>query len=141
MPLAFVGEYTCSAGETATIHSIAANGSNLLVSWEYDGSFGIDEISVNYATAQVVTPRFKKAGVVKVFYDDLNGGSIGIESKLDGDTSWTSHTLFDDSDDQRCVMNEDTILIESGAQARITITPDPLNQDETPVIDRIEIIN
>jgi len=145
MPLAFVGEYTCSQGETATIHSIVANGSNLLVSWEVTidavTTYGVDEISANYATAQIVTPRFKQSGIVKVFYDDLNGGSIAIESKLDAEDTWTTHTEFDDSEDQRCVMNEDSILIESGAQARITLTPNPTALTTTPIIDKIVISN
>lgn len=145
MPLAFVGEYTCSAGDTATIHSIAANGSNLLVSWEVTveavTTYGIDEISTSYAVAQVVTPRFKKAGTCRVHYDDLNGGTIGIESKLDSEDTWTTLATFDDSDDGRYVKNEDTILIKSGAQARITLTPNPVALTTTPVVDRIEITN
>ena len=81
LPFALVGEYTCSAGASATIHSIRANGSTLLVSWEYNGDCGIDVISDEYAAASVVTPRFKKNGVVKVKYDDLNDGTISIYHK------------------------------------------------------------
>lgn len=143
MPLAFVGEYTCSAGENATIHSIVANGSNLLVSWEETVNgvtrYGIDEISSNYATAQVVTPRFKKNSDISVAYDDLNGGSIKIYSKNDGEDTWIEHNTFDDSEDTRRIKTADQMIVEAGAQAKIEIIPDPLNLDETPVIDMIII--
>lgn len=136
MPFALVGEYTCSAGPDATIHSIAACGSQLLVSWEYNGDFGIDEIGINYANAKIITPRFKKASVVKVYYDDLNGGTIGIYTRLDGETNWTAHETIDDSDGDRCVRTRDDILMKSGGQAMITITP---ANNLTPVLDYIEV--
>jgi len=137
LPFALVGEYTCSAGSDATIHSIVANGSQLLVSWELSGTFGVDEIDANYfANARVITPRFKKANKIKVFYDDLNGASIGIYTRLDSESNWTSHTVIDDSDDQRCVQTVDDMIIKSGAQALITITP---SGTESPVIDYISI--
>lgn len=135
MPFALVGEYTCSAGADATIHSIAACGSQLIVSWEYNGVFGIDEIDENhYANARVITPRFRKASAIKVYYDELNGGEIGIYSRKDGETNWTAHEVVDDSEDSRCVRTVDDMIIKSGGQALITITP---AGTETPVVDYI----
>jgi hypothetical protein len=137
LPFSLVGEYTCSAGSDATIHSIVACGSQLLVSWENAGTFGIDEIdATQYANARVTTPRFKKANKVKVFYDDLNAGTIGIYTRLDSETNWTSHEVIDDSDDARCVRTVDDMLIKSGGQALITVTP---AGTLTPVIDYIEV--
>lgn len=137
LPFALVGEYTCSAGSGATIHSIAACGSQLLVSWQNGTDYGVDEIDANYyANAKVRTPRFKKASTVKVFYDDLNGGAIGIYTRLDSETNWTAHTVEDDSEDERCVKTVDSMLLKSGGQALITITP---TGTLTPVIDYIQI--
>lgn len=139
LPVALVGEYTCSAGADATIHSIQSNGSNLLVSWESEGTFGIDEISpAYYANARIVTPRFKKGGVVKVYYDKLNTASVGIYSRLDGETNWTSHEVIDDSDDFRFVRTTDSMIVKSGAQVMVTLTP---NSQATPSIDYIQIEN
>lgn len=139
LPFALVGEYTCSAGVDATIHSIVACGSQLLVSWEYNGTFGIDEIGTNFANARIITPRFKNASTVKVFYDDLNGGEIGIYSRLDGSSNWTAHTVIDDSDDERCVKTVDSIQVASGAQALITVTPLVSNITDSPSIDVIDV--
>ena len=138
MPFALVGEYTCSKGTGATIYSIRANGSNLQVSWGLNGSYGVDEISSNYATAQVVTPRFSRYNTAKVYYTNLNGGSIAIEHKYDKDTSWTAHTIIDDSEDTQCVQNVEQFIIQSGAQARITITP--VAGQPSPELDKIEIL-
>ena len=137
LPFALVGEYTCSGGSDATIHSIAACGSQLLVSWEASGVYGIDEIDANYyANARITTPRFRKANIVRVFYDDLNNGSIGIYTRKDGENNWTSHTVLDDSEDLRCVRTVDDMIINSGGQALITITP---GGTQTPVLDYVEI--
>jgi hypothetical protein len=137
LPIALVGEYTCSVGADATIHSIQSNGSNLLVSWESEaGAFGIDEISPTYyANAKIITPRFKKSGVVKVYYDKLNSASIGIYSRLDGTNTWTAHTVIDDSEDYRFVRTVDDIIVKSGAQVMVTLTP---GAQATPIIDYIE---
>lgn len=134
LPFALVGEYTCSAGVDATIHSIAAVGTQLLISWEYNGSFGIDEIASNYANARITTPRFRKASSIRVYYDDLKGASIGIYSRLDGQTNWRVHETIDDSEDTRCVRTVDDVVVPSGGQAMITITPVGV---VTPVIDYI----
>jgi hypothetical protein len=124
LPFALVGEYTCSQGTDATIHSLAACGSQLLVSWEYNGDFGIDEIDTNYfANARIITPRFKRANKVSVYYDELNSAAIGIYTRLDGENNWTSHEVMDDSEDRRCVRTVDDMLIKSGGQALITVTP------------------
>lgn len=143
MPIALVGEYTCSQGKDATIHSIVANGANLLVSWEFTTggvtTFGIDEISSGYADATIITPRFSKNGSVQVYYDVLNDGTIEIESKLDGGT-WATHLTYDDLSDKRMVKTEDDLIVPSGAQARITIKPS-LDKTQTPVIDKINISN
>lgn len=137
LPFALVGEYTCSAGVDATIHSIVSCGDTIVVSWEYSGTYGIDEIDTNYyANARIITPRFTKANCVKVFYDDLNSASIGIYTRLDGETDWTAHTVLDDSEDNRCVRTVDDMLIKSGAQALITITP---AGTATPVLDYISV--
>lgn len=139
LPFALVGEYTCSAGTDATIHSIVACGSQLLVSWEYNGTFGIDEIGNNFANARVTTPRFKKASTVKVFYDDLQGADIGIYSRLDGESNWSAHTVIDDSDDERCVKTVDSMQLKAGGQAMIVITPDVSNITDSPSIDVISV--
>jgi hypothetical protein len=137
LPFALVGEYTCSAGVDATIHSIVSCGDTIVVSWEYSGTYGIDEIDTNYyANARIITPRFTKANCVKVFYDDLNSASIGIYTRLDGETDWTAHTVLDDSEDNRCVRTVDDMLIKSGAQALITVTP---AGTATPVLDYISV--
>lgn len=137
LPFALVGEYTCSAGTDATIHSIVSCGDTIIVSWEYDGTYGIDEIDTNYyANARVITPRFRKANKVEVFYDDLNSASIGIYTRLDGETNWTSHEVIDDSEDRRCVRTVDDMLIKSGGQALITITP---GSTSSPVLDFINV--
>jgi hypothetical protein len=139
MPFSLVGEYTCSAGPDAIIHSIAACGSTLLVSWENNGDFGIDEIGDNFANARIITPRFKKGSTVKVFYDELNNGEIGIYSRLDGESNWKSHETIDDSVDERCVKTVDSMQVKSGAQVLVTVTPDVSNTSESPSIDYIEI--
>lgn len=139
LPFSLVGEYTCSAGPDATIHSIVANGSQLLVSWESSGTFGIDEIGSNFANARVITPRFKKASVVKVYYDDLNSGDIGIYSRLDGENNWTSHTVVDDAEDERCVKTVDSMIMKSGGQVLVTITPEVTNLTASPIIDYVEV--
>lgn len=136
---ALVGEYTCSAGADATIHSICAVGSQLLISWEYNGTFGIDELGNNFANARVTTPRFKKASTVKVFYDDLQGASIGIYSRLDGENNWSAHEVVDDSDDERCVKTVDSMQMKSGGQAMIVITPNVSNITDSPSIDSISV--
>lgn len=141
MPFALCGEYTCSAGSGATIHSIVSVGTQLLVSWEYNGSYGIDSISANYATAEAVTPRFTKGGVVRVRYDDLNGGSIQILHKLDGEDTWTMHTTIDDSSDFRFVRTVDDIIVPSGAQAKIKLVPSVITPTVSPIVDSIEISN
>ena len=139
MPFALVGEYTCSAGENATIHSIAANGETLLVSWEYNGTYGVDALSSEYATAEVVTPRFRKNGVVKVFYDNLNGGSILIYSRRDGETNWSGHTVINDTEDFRMVRTVDDIIVPAGGQAKIYIVPSVSSPTTTPIIDGISV--
>ena len=137
LPIALVGEFTCSAGESATIYSIVANGSALLVSWGLNGEYGIDEMTANLSMAKVVTPRFGKYSNVKVYYNDLADGQVTIEHKYDGESSWTAHTVIDDNSDNRVVYLSDYIFPDSGGQARITVIPDgPIS----PVIDRIEII-
>jgi hypothetical protein len=137
LPFALVGEYTCSAGADATIHSIVACGDQLLVSWEYSGTYGIDEIDDNYfANARVITPRFKNAKEVSVYYDDLNGAAIGIYTRLDGESNWTSHTVVDDSEDKRCVKTVDDMLLKSGGQALITVTP---VGTVSPILDYIDV--
>jgi hypothetical protein len=137
LPFALVGEYTCSQGNDATIHSIVACGSTLLVSWENGSDFGIDETDLNYyANARIITPRFRRANNVKVYYDDLNSASIGIYTRLDGETNWTSHEVIDDSEDRRYVRTVDDMLIKSGGQALITITPAGTT---SPIIDLIEV--
>jgi hypothetical protein len=138
LPFALSGCYTCSAGVDSTINSIVANGLQLIVSWTNGATSGVDEISATeFANARVITPRFKKANTVKVFYDDLNNGEIGIYSRLDSESNWTSHEVIDDSEDERCVKTVDSMLIKSGGQALITITP---SGTESPVIDRIEVV-
>lgn len=139
LPFALVGEYTCSAGEDAIIHSIAACGDTLLVSWEKDGVFGVDETTANVAEATIVTPRFKKANHVKVFYDDLNGGTIEIYSKRDKDTEWLQHEVIDDSEDEQYVRTVDDMIIKAGAQAKIVIKPNPATPTISPIIDSISI--
>lgn len=137
LPFALVGEYTCSAGEDATIHSIVPNGSNLLVSWQNGTDYGVDEISsYYYSNARIITPRFRKANSIRVFYDELNDAEIGIYTRLDGETDWTSHEVTDDTEDFRCVRTVDDMLIKSGGQALITITP---SGTETPIIDYIDV--
>jgi hypothetical protein len=141
MPLALVGEYTCSQGETATIYSILANGSNLQVSWGITvnsvTTYGVDEISSNYATAQIITPHFGKYSNVKVYYDNLNTGSISIEHRLDDSDTWVSHTVINDSDDFHFIRTVEDMQIPSGAQARVTVIP--VSGKSSPIIDNITI--
>jgi hypothetical protein len=139
LPISLCQEFTCSVGEDATIHSIIANGSNLYVSWELSGAFGIDEISANYAPTTIITPRFKKASNVKVFYDDLNGGTVQIYSQLDGETAWTEHTTIDDSEDERCIKTVDSMIVKAGAQVKIIITPSVTTPTVSPILDYIQV--
>jgi hypothetical protein len=124
LPFSLCQEYTCSAGTDATIESIVANGSQLLVSWTNGADAGVDEIGDNFANARVVTPRFKKASSVSVYYDELNGGDIGIYTRKDGESNWTSHETYNDSEDFRKIRTVDDMIIQAGGQALITITPD-----------------
>lgn len=136
LDVALVGEYTCSAGEDATIESIKANGSQLLVSWSYNGTYGVDEIGNNFGNSRIITPRFKKGNKIRVYYETLNNGEIGIYSRKDGESNWTSHIVFNDSDGKKCVETVDDMILESGGQALITITP---SGTESPIINRIEV--
>jgi hypothetical protein len=139
LPHALSGNYTCSAGVDATIESIVANGSQLLVSWTNGADAGVDELGENFANARVITPRFKKASRIAVHYDDLQGADIGIYSRLDGQTTWTSHEVWNDSEDSRAVVTRDSMIIKSGGQVLVTITPDVSNITDSPVIDSISI--
>ena len=136
-PYALTCEYTCSAGSDSTIHSMIVSGSELLVSWENDGTFGVDSISSNYANAEIITPAFKDAHTLSVAYDSLPAGtSIDIAIKKDGATSWTDLTTETDSTDKREEKLTYDFDLQNKAQAKIT-----LNSSGTsyPVIDEIRI--
>jgi len=136
LDVALVGEYTCSAGESATIESIVACGEQLLVNWTNNGDAGVDEIDTNYfANARVITPRFERGSVVKVDYEDLNGAEIGIYSRKDKESNWTSHETLDDTD-KHYVRTVDDMIHESGGQVLVTITP---SGTESPIINDIKI--
>lgn len=140
MPVALSAEYVCSAGENATIHSIEAVGDNLLVNWELSGTYGVDEITAKYATAIIITPRVKKSGVVRVNYDVLpDGCSINIYHKNDGETSWTAHSTFHDSDQFRYVRTVDDIIVTSNTQVKVELVPNNTGTPATPVIDEISV--
>jgi hypothetical protein len=137
LPMALCCEYTCSAGVSASINSLAVSGNELLVSWTYNSTYGIDKISSNYANAEIVTPVFREGKNIKVFYDSLpEGTSIAISIKKDGETSWTSKTVEVDDADEMTVRLASDLDFKSYAQAKIV-----LNSDGTdcPIVDNINI--
>lgn len=136
-PIVLCGEYTCSAGENATIHSIQAVGSQLVVSWEYSGTFGCDEISANYADAQLITPRADTPLECRVPFVELpTGTSIEIETKGDGETSWTEQEVITDTEDEREVFVDDYLDFKSGAQAKIILNS---NGTSCPSINQVNL--
>lgn len=138
LPVALVCEYTCSAGKDATIHSLVTSGSDLLVSWEKDGTYGVDEISVNYANAELITPTFGRARTIKVFYDLLpENTNIKIYTKQDGATIWTEQTVEIDSMDERTVRLAYDLDILNSCQAKVVLNS---NDSDCPIIDKIKIV-
>jgi hypothetical protein len=118
-PYAVVHEYTATQG---TIKSIISTGSQLLVS---NGS-NIDKIGTDYATAVIETPEaIGKFNKVIVSYYSLGGGTIGIETKVDGGEYVAGTVSVDDI--------RKTVSLEGGVgdcnfiQARITLTPSGAN--------------
>jgi hypothetical protein len=136
-PFSLTCEYTCSAGEDATIHSLEVTGDELLVSWEYDGTFGVDSISTNYANAEIITPTFEETNAISVQYDELpSGTSIGISLKKDGESSFTALTTEIDSTDKREVRTAEFLDLIGKAQAKITLNS---NGSDCPIIDSIKV--
>lgn len=137
LPMALCCEYTCSAGASATIHSLAVSGSELLVSWEYSGTYGVDKVSTSYSNAEIVTPVFRDARSIKVYYDLLpSGTSVAISTKADGATSWTSQTVEVDDEDEMVVRLANDLDFKSYAQAKIVLTS---SGTSCPVVDNINI--
>jgi len=131
MGFAIACEYTCTTG---TISSIISQGSQLLVS---TGS-NIDKIGANYATATIDTPESqgKYQGVV-VQYDSLPAGtSIGIGTKVDSATSFTTQTTITDTI-RKIVYFDGSLGNVNWLQAQITLTPATTS---TPIIKAIKII-
>lgn len=124
-------EYTCTTG---TITSIIAAGTQLLVST----GTNIDKIGTNYATATIDTPESagKYQGVV-VQYDSLPvGTSIGIGTKIDSATSFTTQTPITDTI-RKIVYFDGGLGDTNWAQAQITLTPATTN---TPIIKSITLV-
>lgn len=119
-PYAVVQEYTATQG---TIKSIISTGSQLLVS---NGS-NIDKIGTDYAVAVIETPeavgKFNKVSVA--YYSIGTGGTIGIETKVDGGAYVAGTVVVDDI--------RKTVSLEGGVgdcnfmQARVTLTPSGAN--------------
>jgi hypothetical protein len=139
LPPCLVHEYTCSAGENATIHSIVGYGEGMFLTWGSAGTYGLDSVFDVHgrATATIETPIFEgKIKAVHVYYEDLpTGTSIGIETKSDNG-SWVSKTVKVDAINRR-VYIDGGVGNQSTVQARITMNPSGLN---TPVVNYIEFI-
>jgi len=137
LDFALVCEYECSQGSTAKIESIVVSGDDLLVAWSLDATYGVDNVTTDYATAVLETTMFNREDTIQVPYDELpSGTSIAIAVKQDGETSYTDLTVEVDSEDRRVVKLKDDMVIKRNAQARITLTP---NGTSTPVIDSVDI--
>lgn len=125
-----VSEYTITTG---TIASIGVSGTNLFVS---TGS-NIDKTSTNRATAKITTPLITDDTTdVYVSYRSLNGGSLSLESNVNG-AGWVSETGFtNDSIENRYAL--DNGLTYDGSvnyyQLRVTLTP---SGSSTPIIKEI----
>jgi len=130
------GEYTVSESG-AVITSIEAVGDDLLVAWGDGSTYGVDNVSTNRATAVITTPMFRRVRTIEVGYQDLpTGTSIGISTKQDGASSYTSQDVETDSEDKRIVRLKNDLDIKRDCQAQITLNPSTTN---TPIVDNIHI--
>jgi hypothetical protein len=131
LPNAIVHEYTVTTG---SVQSLGVGDGTLLVST----GDNIDYISTNRATATITTPISEsKAKNVIVRYESLpSGSSIGIGTKVDGASSFTSQTTKTDTVKKQ-VYFDGGLGDVNFIQAQITLTPNGAN---TPVIRSIEII-
>ena len=131
LPNAFVHEYTVTTG---SVQSLGYADGTLLVS----NGTNIDALDTNRATATITTPISEsKAKNVIVRYERLpSGSSIGIGTKVDGASSFTSQTTKTDTVKKQ-VYFDGGLGDVNFIQAQITLTPNGAN---TPVIRSIEII-
>ena len=136
LPASVCCEYVCSAGVNATIHSIKVRGTDLFLTWESSGTYGVDKLGTDRYNGTITTPEVEgRMKMVEVSYDLLpEGTSIGIETKSDGG-SWVSKTPITDTNDRKVYF--DGGLDGKYHQARITLNS---SGSATPVIKSIRIL-
>lgn len=140
-------EFTVSAGAGATIYSMVGYGSQLLVSWGLTGTYGVDKIDTNYATATLDTPvHFGKARNIRVYYESLPANtSIGISFKNDNASTWTDKTMAAGEVINNSIEKYVELKAEPGnkrsIEARATLNPYNTGTPVTPVIQGIEVIS
>lgn len=133
-------EYTCSAGSSATIHSITALGTQLLVAWGSGSTYGVDKIDTTArATATFTTPIVsnRKNVDIRIPFDLLpTGTSITLETNLDN-AGFLSKTLIRDSADMNMYRLDGHCANHRTIQARVTLTP---TGTDTPIVPHIEFV-
>ena len=132
-------EFTCSAGIGATIHSLCTLGTTILIAWEYSGTFGIDKIDTNKATATFTTPIVsnRKITDIKIPYDSLpTGTSISLEIDTDN-AGFVSKTMIKDAADENMYRLDGHLANHRTVRARVTLNP---NGSATPIVPHIELI-
>lgn len=118
-PYAIVCEYTAPG----TIYSIMATTDKLLVSY----GTGCANLGATYATATIETPQSeeekdKQTTDVEVVYESIgSGGSIGIETSIDGGAYDAPHTVIVDTINKLVHFNGGLVKANS-VQARITLS-------------------
>jgi hypothetical protein len=138
LDFAISGEFTCSAGSSATIESILAVGTQLLVAWSNAGAYGVDKISTDRANGVITTPVVisTKTRSVEVKYSSLpTGTTIGIETNIDN-AGFTSQDTEVDSLRQIVTLQNDVGNVNS-IQARVTLNS---SGSSTPIIEKINIV-
>ena len=132
-------EFTCSAGSSATIHSLCTIGTTILISWELSGVFGIDKIDTNLAISSFTTPLVsnRKITDIKIPYDLLpTGTSITLEVDTDN-AGFISKAIVKDSADENMYRLDGHLANHRTVRARITLNPSGAT---TPVVPHIELI-
>ena len=126
-------EYTGSA----TITSIGVTGSQLLV---HVGT-GAMKIDTNYATTSVTAPlSFTPVKNVEVFYEALNGGTLGLETNING-AGWVSESGFtNDSTNAKYYLDGGVTYNGTPKFCQVRVTLNPVTTT-TPVIQAISVIS
>lgn len=135
MPIALNIEYIAATGQGATVGAVAAIGSQVLLAHTAQ----VDKLDTNRANGVIITPVIMgKFNRVRVYCELLPAStSIGISTRMDGATGWTTQTVNTDTTDDQVAYTATNLSNKRFGQAKITLTSSTSN---SPIIQAIEVI-